>query len=211
MAVFSVHSWRPLPGRAADLIASMTTAKAIFEAHGGIVTLWQPIAGGEAGSVTFVVAYEDSTQYGRTMQAVTTSAEWQSFWAGAMADPSGTNLENYMMNDLDASEPLPSEFSRVLVAATFRTMPGRLNDHLASQATARTHLERLGGRVRTVQTVGRSAGTITTLIGFEDFLHYGDFGAKFAVDEQWATYWLDLAADPPAEQVESAVSALMEL
>lgn len=211
MAVFSVHTWRPLAGRAGDLIVSMTRAKTILEANGGIVTLWQPIAGGEAGTINFVVAYEDQVAYGKTMQAVGMSTEWQAFWADAMADPSGTNVENYLMNDLDMTEGLPGEYSRVLVAVAFKTRPGRLVDHLASQAAARGHLERLGGRVRTVQTIGRGEGTFTTLIGFEDFLHYGDFGAKFAVDEQWANFWVGLSSDPPAEQVESAVSALMEL
>lgn len=211
MAVFSIHTWRPLPGRAMDLVGSMTQAKQILESEGALVSLWQPIAGGEAGSISFVAAYEDATSYGRTMQAVSTSAQWQEFWTEAMANPSGTNLENYMLSDLDASEGLPTELSRVLVAVAFRTRPGRLVDHLTSQATARAHLERLGGRVRTVQSIGRSAGTITTLIGFEDFLHYGEFNAKFAVDEQWANFWVGVSTDPSAEQDESAVLALLEL
>lgn len=211
MAVFSIHTWRPLPGRAMDLVASMVRAQSILEAKGALVTLWQPIAGGDAGSISFVAAYEDSTSYGRTMQAVATGADWQEFWTDAMADPSGVNVENYMMNDLDATAPLPTVMSRVLVAVTFRTRPGRLVDHLGAQATACGHLERLGARVRSVQTVGRSAGTITTLLGFEDFLHYGEFGDKFAVDEGWTSFWLGLAADPPADQVESGVSTLLEI
>lgn len=211
MAVFSVHSWRPLTGRAADLVASMGEAKAIFEANGAVVSLWQPIAGGDAGTIAFVVAHADQLAYGRTMQAVTTSDAFQAFWAQAMADPSGINVENYVMNDLDPSEGLPEVFSRVLLMVTFRTRPGRLADHLASQAAARTHLERLGAQVRTVQTIGRSPGTFTTLMGFEDFVAYGEFGAKFAIDEQWASFWLGVSADPSADQVESAVSTLLEL
>lgn len=211
MAVFSIHTWRPLPGRAMDLVGSMTRAKQILESEGALVSLWQPIAGGEAGSISFVAAYEDATSYGRTMQAVSTSAAWQDFWTEAMANPSGTNLENYTMSDLDPTEGLPTVFSRVLAIASFATRPGRLVDHLAAQATARGHLERLGGQVRSVRTTGRGPGTITTLVGFEDFLHYGEFGDKFAVDEGWANFWLEIAADPPADEAESAVSTLLEL
>lgn len=189
----------------------MSRAKEIFEANGAVVSIWQPIAGGDAGTLAFVDAYEDAVAYGRAMDAIRTSADFQTFWAEALADPSGTNIENYTMSDLDPTEGLPTEISRVLLTVVFRTAPGRLADHLAAQATARTHLERLGAKVRSVQAVGRSAGTIGTLLGFEDFSHYGEFGAKFAVDEQWAGFWLDLASNPPAEQTESGISSLLEL
>jgi hypothetical protein len=128
-----------------------------------------------------------------------------------MADPSGTNLENFVMSDLDPNEGLPPTPSKVLAVASFKTRPGRLTDHIASQDKARGHLERLGGQVRTVQTVGRNPGAFTTLVGFEDFAHYGEFASKFAIDEQWATFWLDLASDPPAEEVESRLSMQLEI
>jgi hypothetical protein len=210
MAVFGIHTWRPMPGRAADLLASMGRAGELFAAQGALPAVWQPIAGGEAGSLTFVVTYSDHASHGRTLQAITASPQWQAFWADAMADPSGTNIENALMSDLDPGEPLPDTPSRVLVTATFRTRPGRLADHLAAQAGARDHLIRLGGQVRTVQTIGRMPGTVTTLIGFEDFEHYGEFGDKLAVDEQWASFWAGVLADPAAEQVESSIYALVE-
>ena len=194
-----------------DLVASMAQAKTILEANGAVVSLWQPLAGGEAGSIDFVAGYSDAVAYGATMQAVSTSADWQTYWTAAMADPSGTNLENFVMSDLDPTEGLPAAPSKVLAMASFQTRPGRLADHIASQDKARGHLERLGGQVRTVQTIGRNPGSFTTLVGFEDFAHYGEFSGKFAIDEQWASFWLDLAADPPAEQVESRLSAQLEI
>ena len=194
-----------------DLVGSMAQAKTILEANGAVVSLWQPLAGGEAGSIDFVAAYSDAAAYGATMQAVSTSADWQAYWTAAMADPSGTNLENFVMSDLDPNEGLPAKPSKVLAAVSFKTRPGRLADHLASQEKAREHLERLGGQVRTVQTIGRNPGGFTTLIGFEDFAHYGEFSSKFAIDEQWATFWLGLAGDPSAEEVESRLSAQLEI
>lgn len=211
MAVFSVHTWRPAPGRAMDLVGSMAQAKTILEANGAIVSLWQPLAGGEAGSIDFVASYSDAAAYSATMQAVAASADWLTYWTAAMADPSGSNLENFLMSDLDPTEGLPANPSRVLAAASFKTRPGRLADHIASQDTARGHLERLGGQVRSVRTVGRSPGAFTTLMGFEDFAHYGEFASKLAVDEQWATFWLEMSSDPPAEEVESRLSTQLEL
>ena len=211
MAVFSVHTWRPVPGRAADLLGSMAQAKKILEANGAVVAAWQPIAGGEAGTINFVALYPDQIAYATTMQAITASAEWQAFWAGALADPTGTNVENFLMSDLDQTEGLPTKDSRVLVAVSFKTRPGRLADHLAHQAAAREHLQRLGAQVRSVQTIGRNPGTFTTLVGLEDFAHYGEFSAKFAVDEKWAAFWLELSGDPSAEEVESVLSARLDL
>jgi hypothetical protein len=211
MAVVSVHTWRPVPGRAMDLVASMAQAKTILEANGAVVSLWQPLAGGQAGSIDFVAAYSDVAAYGATMQSVAASGDWQTYWTAAMADPSGVNLENVLMSDLDPSEGLPVTPSKVLAVATFKTRPGRLTDHLASQDKARGHLERLGGQVRTVQTIGRNPGSFTTLIGFEDFAHYGEFASKFAIDEQWAAFWLDVASDPSAEEIESRLSTQLEI
>ncbi|MFP5256511.1 MAG: hypothetical protein ACLGI8_11770 [Acidimicrobiia bacterium] len=211
MAVFSIHTWRPVAGRAADLLANMSRAGEIFTSMGGAPSIWQPISGAEAGTLTFSVAYPDQLAYGQTMAQLTTNAEWQAFWADALSDPSGVNVENYVLSDLDPSEGLPEEPSRVIYLNEYRTAPGRLADHLTAQAAARAHLERLGARVRSMRSIGRGASCITTLLGFDDFAAYGEFGAKFGVDEQWAGFWMELAADPPAEEVSSAVASLVEL
>jgi|GEM_PF-924302 hypothetical protein len=210
MAVFSIHTWRPVARRAADLLGSMTRAGEIFTKMGGAPSIWQSMAGAEAGALTFSVGYDDQLAYGQTMAKMSTNAEWQAFWADALADPSGVNVENYVLSDLDPTEGLPQEISRVLYLNEYRTVPGRLADHLTAQATARTHLERLGARVRSMRSIGRGPSCITTLLGFDDFAAYGEFGAKFDVDEQWATFWMDLASDPPAEEVSSAVASLVE-
>lgn len=210
MAVFSIHTWRPVPGRAADLLGKMTRAGEILTDMGGAPSIWQAVSGAEAGTLTFSVGFEDEVAYGQTMAKMGTSADWQAFWAEALSDPSGVNVENYLLSDLDPTEGMPQDISKVLYINEYRTVRGRLADHLNAQATARTHLERLGARVRSMRSIGRGPGCITTLLGFDDFVAYGEFGAKFGVDEQWATFWMDLAADPPAEEVSSAVASLVE-
>jgi len=210
MAVFSIHTWRPVAGRAADLLGNMTRAGEIFTSMGGAPSIWQTISGGDAGTLTFSVGYGDQIAYGQTMAKLASNAEWQAFWADALSDPSGVNVENYVLSDLDPTEGLPTEISRVLYLNEYRTVRGRLADHLTAQATARSHLERLGARVRSMQAIGRAPGCVSTLLGFDDFAAYGEFGAKFGVDEQWATFWMDMASDPPAEEVSSAVASLVE-
>lgn len=211
MAVFAIHSYRPLPGRAGDLLASIGAAKPIMERNGAVVSVWQPIAGGEAGTLSIVDAYAGLGDYGRAMDALRKDPEWQAFWAGVMADPSGVNVDNYVLADLDATQGLPTVPSTVIASFTFRTRPGRLADHLAAQATACAHIARLGGNARTVQAIGRQAGAIGTIVGYEDFTHYGEFGEKLSVDEGWAGFWATVSADPPAEQVDNGLAALLTL
>jgi hypothetical protein len=189
----------------------MVTAKKIVERHGARVFVWSPVTGGDAGSLLFVNAYASQGDYGRGMDSIGNDPEWQAFWAGVMADPSGVNLENYILSDLDPTDGIPTVQPGVRVSVTFKTRPGRLAEHMAAAATAKAHIVRLGGMARTVQSFGRADSTITTLIGFEDFTHYGEFGEKLDVDEQWASFWIGMSADPPGEQVESAVVARFDL
>jgi hypothetical protein len=211
MAVFAIHSYRPDPGRAVELVGSMAAAKKILERNGARVFAWSPVTGGDAGTITFVDAYPSQGDYGRAMDAIGKDAEWLTFWAGVMANPTGVNVENYLLTDLDPTELPPQVQPGVRVGVTFKTRPGRLVEHMAASATARGHIERLGGKVRTMQSFGRGDGTITTMIGFEDFTHYGEFGEKLDVDEQWASFWIGISADPPAEQVDSTVVSRFDL
>ena len=211
MAVFSVSVWKPVLGRTADLLADMARAKVIIEANGGICSAWQPTAGGIPGTLSFVIAYDGPGSYGRTTDALNASPEWQAFFTEAMANPSATNESNFILMDLDATEGLPTTASRVLVANAFESLPGRAADHVRAHYQARAHLTRLGAQVRIVQSTGTLPGAIGILSGFEDFTHYGEFGEKLAVDEQWASFMTGLGADPPGRQVDSQVSAQIDL
>ena len=211
MAVFAVHVYRPVPGRGLEMLGQMATAKAIFEANGAVVTAWQTLLGGEAGTIAFVDAYDGPGSYGRAMDAVAKSPEWQALLAEIMTNPSGVNVENYSLSDLDASVGLPTVPSGVLHQVLHRPSPGRIADFLGAQATAIGHLNRLGGQARGVRIIGRQSGGIATLLGFADMTHYGEFGEKIAVDEQWAMFQGSLAADPPGEELESGVAVLVDL
>ena len=211
MAVFAVHVYRPNPGRAFDMLGQMARAKAIFEANGAIVTTWQALVGGDAGTVAFVDAYDGPGSYGRTMDAISKSADWQALFTEINTNPTGVNLENYSLYDVDSSLGLPTTASRVLHQVLHQPAPGRLVDFLGAQATALEHLTRLGGQARGMRIVGRRSGGIATIIGFEDMLHYGEFGEKIAVDEQWAMFQAGLAADPPGEELESGVAVAVDL
>ncbi len=211
MAVFAVHVYRAEQGRGYDMIGQMAKAKAIMEANGAVVSLWQPQVGGPAGTIAFVDAYDGPGSYGRTMDALTTSSDWQELIAEIVTAPTGTNVENYRLEDIDATIGMPTVPSTVIHQVWHRTVAGKALAHLGATATAIGHLNRLGAQARALRAVGRGSGDIVTLAGFEDFTHYGEFGEKIAVDEQWANFYGGLLTDPPADEVGSAMAVLIQL
>lgn len=211
MAVFSIHVFRPTLGRGLDMLGQMGRAKSILEGLGGRCSVWSPVSGGDAGTFAFVHAYDGQSTYGRTMDALDGSDDWQALIGEILTAPTGSNVENYVLTDLDATQGLPSTPATVLFQIAHRTLPGRTNDHMAAAQVAVGHLRRLGTEPRVMRSIGRNAGAISTLIGFEDFTHYGEFSEKLEVDEQWAGFMADLANDSPVEEVETGVARLVAL
>lgn len=211
MAVFSIHVYRPTLGRGLDLLGQMGRAKTILEGLGAGVTVWSPVTGGDAGTFAFVHAYDGPSTYGRTMDALDADDGWKAFVGEIVAAPAGSNVENYVLSDLDVTQGLPSTPATVLFQIAHRSRPGRADAHMAAQQVAVGHLRRLGTEPRTMRSIGRNPGAISTLIGFEDFTHYGEFSEKLEVDEQWAGFMADLAKDSPVEEVESGVARLVAL
>ncbi len=211
MAVFSIHVFRPTLGRGLDLLGQMGRAKTILDGLGARCSVWSPVTGGDAGTFSFVQAFDGPSSYGRTMDALEGSDEWQALVVEIITAPTGSNLENYVLSDLDATQGLPTTPATVLFQIAHRTLPGRANDHMAAQQAAVGHLRRMGTEPRTMRSVGRNAGAISTLIGFEDFTHYGEFSEKIEVDEQWAGFMADLERNTPVEEVESGVARLVAL
>ena len=100
MAVVQMSVWRPNAGRAMEFAAQVQQAKAIHENLGAHVGLWQAIAGGHAGTVTYVLTFEDLAAYGTFGVKMASDEAWQSFWIGAQADPTATLVETVLAGEL---------------------------------------------------------------------------------------------------------------
>ena len=88
----------------------------------------------------------------------------------------------------------------------FRTLPGRLADHLAASAEATGHLNRLGVQSMTLQAVaGGDVGSIATLSQYASNADWAAAMGRVLADEQWQEFWGRVTADQPAEQVESSI------
>ncbi len=100
MAVVSVITWRPLPGRVPQFLGSVSEAKKIHERLGARVRVLQAGAGPRPLTVAYVTEFDDMVKYGEFAVKLETDQEWQAFWAKAGADPAAEIVESGLANDL---------------------------------------------------------------------------------------------------------------
>ena len=77
MAVATITRWKVRSGRLADFLVPVTEAKRIVENLGGKVRIWQPVYGGEAGTVSFVVEPADQAAAAEFSAKLQADGEWQ--------------------------------------------------------------------------------------------------------------------------------------
>ena len=94
----------------------------------------------------------------------------------------------------------------VVSLAAFKTEPGGLAQHLASAMEAQEHLRRLGLRAMTLQPIaGSDAGSIATVINYDDNADYASAIQKVQADEAWQEFFAGAMATGAATQIESSL------
>jgi hypothetical protein len=207
VAVVDVHIFRTSPGKLAEHLAFTTEAVGLLRARGLRANALQPVAGGDAGTISVVLNHADFTAYAAAVAAIAVDEEFQGFMVRASASASAEPLEVALLSDADPTYVLPADAPMgALMVSRWRPNPGRLNDFMADVMTATGHIQRLGGRCRTLQAViGGQPLTLTVSTAFEDLAHYGEFSDKLRVDEQWQSFWTAAIANPSGAQLRSGL------
>jgi hypothetical protein len=98
----------------------------------------------------------------------------------------------------------------ILQTTMWRTRPGRVQDFMANVTTAKTILQRLGGRVRVVnQIVGSNAPSTIVIVESNDWKAYGELQAKMQADSEWQGFFtkaIGANRDPSADMVGTGLS-----
>jgi hypothetical protein len=90
-AVSQVLTWRPVPDQAKEFFGKVAKAKAIHERMGCTVNIASSVAGGEVGTVVYMMTFESGAAYGVFTDALEADQEWVEFWAGVTSGkPSAT-------------------------------------------------------------------------------------------------------------------------
>lgn len=91
---------------------------------------------------------------------------------------------------------------------TWRANPGKAAAFMAGVVQAKKIHERLGGRVRVVQTVlGGQPMSIGYVTAFDDMNAYAAFTAALEADKEWQEFWLGALTEATAELLGSSLVA----
>ncbi len=100
MAVVSVFSFRPLPGRLPEFLGLCSEAKKIHERLGARIRALQAGAGPRPGTITYILEFDDMVKYGEFVEKLNVDQEWQAFGAKLGADSPVELVEQGLANDL---------------------------------------------------------------------------------------------------------------
>ena len=100
MAVLNVITWRPKPGRAAEFLGQVAEAKKMHERLGAQVRVLQAGAGPNPFTITYATEHADGKAYGEFLDKLLSDADYQSFWAKALTDPTAEPLQSSLLTDV---------------------------------------------------------------------------------------------------------------
>ncbi len=207
MGVVTLNGFATQPGRLADHMAHSA------EAHGHLTRLGlqaatlQSVAGSDVGTIATIVNYANNAAHAAAVQQVGEDEAWGEFWMRVSADAAAVPVESSIFQDIDTSyQPSADRPLGVILAVQWRAKPGRLADFVGHVMEAVPHIERMGGSVRTMQSlVGAHPMTVLVSTTFADMAGYGAYADATAGDEQWQTFWAGVMADPTADIVRSGL------
>ncbi len=100
MAVVSVDTWRPLPGRLPEVLSNLSELTKIQERLGARVRVLQAGAGPRPGTIAVVSEFDDMLKYGEFVVKGTADQESQAFLAKVYADAPAEIVESGLASDL---------------------------------------------------------------------------------------------------------------
>jgi hypothetical protein len=93
-AVLTVSTWRPQPGKAAEFMTAVATAKKIHERLGAHVRVIATQFGGVPMGTAYVMEHPSWDAFGKFGEKMNTDNEWTAFWTAAQANPSAELVSN---------------------------------------------------------------------------------------------------------------------
>ena len=95
----------------------------------------------------------------------------------------------------------------IISVATWRPLPGKIQEFMTVVAAAKKIHERLGGRVRVFTSqFGGVPSTVLYAIEVDSWNAFGAFGEKVSADKEWLALWAAGAASPTAELVSNSTA-----
>lgn len=87
LGVVLATQWRARPGRLMDFMANVATSIPHIERMGGTPRQMQCLIGAHPMTALITTTFADLDAYGEYSDTLATDDQWQTFWAGALSDP----------------------------------------------------------------------------------------------------------------------------
>lgn len=87
LGVIFVTQWSARPGRLVDFMSNVMTASPHIQRMGGLPRAMQCLVGVHPMTTIVATTFVDLDAYGAYADKAAADEQWQTFWAGAMADP----------------------------------------------------------------------------------------------------------------------------
>ena len=85
--MLAAYQWRAKDGKAMAFMEKVAEGTPMMEGHGATVRTMQCQIGLHPMTTIVITSFADLDAYGAFSDAIAAGANWQAFWAGAMADP----------------------------------------------------------------------------------------------------------------------------
>ena len=145
--VVEVFQWKAFPGKAQDMLESMSKAAKIYASEGGQVSIDAHNIG-STQLINYVIRWDNLKDYARSKDLQRSSKAWADFWAESNANPAGELVASFSANNLDPTKKA-SDFkgSYVYSAAIWKVNPGKDLALITRFMEAKPILEAAGARV----------------------------------------------------------------
>ena len=195
-----------LPSKLADHLAGAAEGLGHLRRLGLQAINLQAIAGTDVGVIATSVNHASNADYAAAMQTVLADEQWQEFWIRVNSDAAAVEVESSLFVDIDATFQPSADRARGCPRHTMAGAAGAVDGPHGNVMTAIPHIERLGGKVRVMQSlIGLHPLTMLVTTAFTDLDAYGTYADKTATDEQWLAYWMGVMADPTADLIRSGL------
>jgi hypothetical protein len=206
MTVIHVTSWRIAPGRTAEVVENLRTAREIHRRHGFGASAWRTIAAGsDQANLWYLLMSAGPADHFAHMDALTADADWQAFVTEHLdqADAAATNLSTGIWQtttDLPDLIVLPSGVSpRAQLISGYAPMgPAQRARYREMAVDALDIMDRHGLTVGFAEATvaGERTGSVSAVVGALSLVELGAGLERLAADADWLAYQQASAAHP---------------
>ena len=184
--VAEVYQWKAYPGKAQDMLVSMSKAAKISASDGGQVSIDVHNIG-STQLINYVVRWDNAKDYAKSKDMQRSSKAWVDFWAESNANPAGELVASFSANNLDGTKKA-SDFkgSYVYSLAIWKVNPGKDSALIERFLEAKSILEAAGARVEIYAGTWGAPGEYHYVLMYDNWTALEASFSKLGPGSEWA-------------------------